>query len=94
VVLGHLDGYRYQLAILSCCSALGYSLGGLSIAVAHTNTPDIGERISQRIKKDFQLESVLVMNASLILGAHTGSGAYSIAIHNHSFAISDDTLND
>ena len=68
--------------------------GGLSISVAHTNAPDIGERISQRIKKDFQLESVLMMNASLILGAHAGSGAYSIAIHNHSFAISDDTLND
>ena len=93
MVLGHLDvslSTRYSFRLLSP----RILTGGLSIAVAHTNAPDIGECISQRIKKDFQLESVLVMNASLILGAHAGPGAYSIAIHNHSFAISDDTLND
>ncbi|UCE41700.1 MAG: DegV family EDD domain-containing protein [Candidatus Aminicenantes bacterium] len=70
------------------------TVGGLSIAVAHTNAPDIGERISQRIKKDFQLEPVLVMNASPVLGAHAGPRAYGVALHYHSFATSDDTLND
>jgi hypothetical protein len=40
---------------------------GLSIAVAHTNASDIGECISKRIRKDFQLESVSVMNASYII---------------------------
>ena len=75
---------------------LGHLDGGrsVSIAVAHTNDSDIGEHISKRIKKDFHLESVLLMNAAPVLGAHTGSGASDIAIHNHSFAISDDTLND
>jgi fatty acid-binding protein DegV len=43
------------------------TIGGLSIAVAHTNAPDIGECISQRIKEDFQLESVLGINASAVL---------------------------
>ena len=68
--------------------------GELSFAVAHTNAPEIGERISQRIKKDFELGSVLVMNASPVLGAHAGPGAYGIALQDHSFITSDDTSND
>jgi DegV family protein with EDD domain len=68
--------------------------GSLSIAVAHTNAPDIAERISQKIREDLRQEPVFVMNASPVLGAHAGSGAYGIAIRNHSFEVSDETLND
>jgi DegV family protein with EDD domain len=68
--------------------------GSLSIAVAHTNAPDIAQRISQRIREDLKQEPVFVMNASPVLGAHAGSGAYGIAILNHSFEASDETLND
>ena len=68
--------------------------GSLSIAVAHTNAPDIAEHISQRIREDLKQEPVFVMNASPVLGAHAGSGAYGIAILNHSFEASDETLND
>jgi DegV family protein with EDD domain len=67
--------------------------GGFTIAVAHTNAPDIGNRISERIKRAFALKNVMVMNASPVLGAHAGPGAYGIAIHNHSFISSDNNRN-
>jgi DegV family protein with EDD domain len=70
--------------------------GEISFAVAHTNAPELGEHISQRIKKDFErgTGAVPMMNASPVLGAHAGPGAYGIAIHDHSFKTSEDTLND
>jgi fatty acid-binding protein DegV len=68
--------------------------GEFCIAVAHTNAPDTGKRISRRIKKEFNLESVMMMNASPVLGAHAGPGAYGIAIHSHSLPSSEGTLND
>jgi hypothetical protein len=59
---------------------------GPSRLLSHTqNDSDIGEHVLHRIKKRF---------SAGILGAHTGSGAYDIAIHNHSFPTSEDTLND
>jgi fatty acid-binding protein DegV len=67
--------------------------GEFSIAVAHTNAPDIGNRISQRIKQVFEREVVLAMNASPALGAHSGPGAFGVAIHNHSFSSSDNNRN-
>lgn len=67
--------------------------GELSIAVAHTNAPEIGNRILQRIKQDFSPETVLMMNASPALGAHAGPGAYGIAIHHHSISSSDNNRN-
>jgi DegV family protein with EDD domain len=70
--------------------------GKFAIAVAHTNAPDTGERISQRIKKVFGKDAVLVMNASPALGAHAGPGAFGIALGkmgDHSLSESDDNLN-
>jgi DegV family protein with EDD domain len=63
--------------------------GEFSIAVAHTNAPEKGTRISEKIKKIFGLDEVLVMNASPVLGAHAGPGAFGVAVHNHSVTSSD-----
>lgn len=67
-----------------------------SIAVAHTNAPDIAGRIAQNIKKDLRQDAVFVMSASPALGAHAGPGAFGIAVRNaedHSPPAPDDTLN-
>jgi DegV family protein with EDD domain len=67
--------------------------GGFSIAVAHTNAPEVGGRISEKMKRIFAMKNVMVMNASPALGAHAGPGAYGIAIHIHSFTSSDNNRN-
>ena len=70
--------------------------GGFAIAVAHTNAPDIGTRISKRVKKAFGQEAVMVMNASPVLGAHAGPGAFGLAIKKnvvHTLPSSEDTTN-
>lgn len=67
-----------------------------SIAVAHTNAPDIADRVAQNIKKDLRQEAAFVMSASPALGAHAGPGAFGIAVHiaeAHSSLGTDDTLN-
>lgn len=52
---------------------------GLSMAVAHTNAPQLGKRVAERIKKSLEQEVVMTMNASPVLGAHAGAGAVGIA---------------
>ena len=67
-----------------------------SIAVAHTNAPDIADRVAQNIKNDLRQEAAFVMSASPALGAHAGPGAFGIAVRiaeAHSSPGSDDTLN-
>ena len=53
---------------------------GYSIAVAHTNAADIGNRLAQRIKDVSGQKVVMVTNASPALGAHAGPGAFGIAV--------------
>jgi DegV family protein with EDD domain len=51
-----------------------------SFAVAHTNAPESGKRIAEKIKEVMGQEVSLVMNASPVLGAHAGPGAVGIAL--------------
>lgn len=51
-----------------------------SLAVAHTNAPQLGKRIAEKIKEKLGKEVTLVKNASPVLGAHAGPGAVGIAL--------------
>ncbi len=53
---------------------------GYSIAVAHTNAVNIGNRFAQKIKDVSGQKVVMVLNASPALGAHAGPGAFGIAV--------------
>ncbi len=57
------------------------SPGRFSVAIAHTNAPEIGARIAQKIAAVFGQEAELVMNASPALGAHAGPRAFGIAVY-------------
>ncbi len=48
------------------------------LAVAHTNAPELGKRIAEKIKERLDKEVTLVMNASPALGVHAGPGAIGI----------------
>lgn len=50
-----------------------------SVAVAHTNAPQSGKRISEKIEERLGQRVVMTMNASPVLGAHAGPGAVGIA---------------
>ena len=54
--------------------------GRFKIAVAHTNAPDIGKRVAEKVKRIFGEEAVMVLNASPVLGAHAGPGAFGIGL--------------
>ncbi len=54
--------------------------GRVSMAVAHTNAYDVGERISRKLVEILGREPEFVLNASPALGAHAGPGAFGIAI--------------
>ncbi len=51
-----------------------------SVAVAHTNAPDIGHRLAERIQDLIGQKVEMVMNASPALGAHAGPGAFGMAV--------------
>ena len=51
-----------------------------STAVAHTNAPHAGKRLAEKICDVLGEKPALVMNASPVLGAHAGIGAFGIAI--------------
>jgi len=51
-----------------------------SVAVAHTNAPDIGHRLAGRIQDLIGQKVEMVMNASPALGAHAGPGAFGMAV--------------
>ena len=69
--------------------------GRISTAVAHTNAFDIGERIARKLAETLGREADLVLNASPVLGAHAGPGAFGIAVldaEHQAFPESDMTL--
>ncbi len=49
-------------------------------AVVHVNAPDSGRRIEKEIKKRLGNKPVMVMNASPVLGAHSGPGTIGVAV--------------
>lgn len=66
------------------------------IAIAHTNAPDTGNRIAERTKIIFRQDAVMVLNASPVLGAHAGPGAFGIGLQiseDHSPPGSDKSAN-
>lgn len=50
------------------------------IAVVHSNAPELGKRVAEKLKETLGKEVAMVMNASPVLGAHAGPGAVAIAI--------------
>jgi DegV family protein with EDD domain len=50
-----------------------------SIAVAHTNSPQSGNEIAEKIKEKLGKDVTMVMNASPVLGVHAGPGVVGIA---------------
>ncbi len=70
--------------------------GRFEIAVAHTNAPEIGKRIAEKVKSIFGEDAVMVLNASPVLGAHAGPGAFGIGLkisEDHSPPESDTSAN-
>ncbi|MFQ6037739.1 MAG: DegV family protein [Candidatus Aminicenantales bacterium] len=55
------------------------SSGG-SYAVAHTHAPETGERIAAKIRALCEKNAEMVRNASPVLGAHAGPGAFGVAV--------------
>ena len=53
---------------------------GVTLAVAHTNSPQSGKRVAEKIEERFGKKATLVMNASPALGVHAGPGAVGIAV--------------
>jgi hypothetical protein len=49
-------------------------------AVAHVNARDSGDRIKEMITQRLGKEPVMVMNASPVLGAHSGPGTIGVAV--------------
>lgn len=51
-----------------------------SVAVVHSNAPQLGNRVAEKIKILLGIEAAMVMNACPGLGAHIGPGAVAVAI--------------
>jgi len=49
-------------------------------AVAHVNARDSGDRITEKINQRIGRKPVMVMNASPVLGAHSGPGTIGVAV--------------
>jgi len=50
-----------------------------SVAVVHSNAPQLGKRVAEELKKRMGLEVSMVLNATPVLGAHAGPGAVAVA---------------
>jgi len=53
---------------------------GFSMAVAHTNAPQLGNRVAEKIRETLGMKVAMVMNTSPVLGVHADPGAIGIAI--------------
>jgi len=51
-----------------------------SVAVAHTNAPQVGKKIAEKIRQRLRTEVAMVMNASPALGVHAGPGVIGIGV--------------
>ncbi|MFB0564401.1 MAG: DegV family protein [Candidatus Aminicenantaceae bacterium] len=51
-----------------------------SVAIAHTDSPQLGRSLAEKINQSFGLKAAMVMNAAPVLGAHSGPGALGIAV--------------
>jgi hypothetical protein len=75
-VLGEEAGRKKTMQLV-CEAALGKR--NLHFAVAHANAPEKAEWFVQRIKRQFEVSDVMVVNVSPALGAHAGPGAAGVA---------------
>lgn len=74
---------------------IGKKADRISVAVAHTNALDIGNRMARRLEDAFGQSVDLIRNASPALGAHAGPGAFGVAVlaaDDHSVSDPDLTL--
>jgi fatty acid-binding protein DegV len=53
---------------------------GFSLAVAHTNSPQSGKRVAEKIEERLGKNVALIMNASPAFDVHAGPGAVGILI--------------
>jgi DegV family protein with EDD domain len=51
----------------------------LRFAVAHTNAPEKAAWFSERIKREFKVTDIMLVNASPAIGVHAGPGAAGVA---------------
>lgn len=51
-----------------------------SVAVAHTNAPQLGEKTAERIEEELKTKVSMVMNVSPALGVHGGPGVLGIGV--------------
>jgi len=51
-----------------------------SVAVAHTNAPQLGKKAADRIEEELKTEVTMVMNVSPALGVHGGPGVIGIGV--------------
>ncbi|MFQ6082414.1 MAG: DegV family protein [Candidatus Aminicenantia bacterium] len=56
------------------------STHNFSLAVAHSNAPQLGEKVADELTNKLSLDKIMVLNAAPVLGAHAGPGAVAIAI--------------
>lgn len=73
------------------CEKVGKKIPGISLAVAHTNAFHIGDRIARKLADSLGRKVDIILNASPVLGAHAGPGAFGIAVlgaENHSIPAS------
>ena len=62
---------------LVCKEAMGKR--NLKFAVAHANDLEKASWLSERIKREFEVQDVMIVNVSPALGAHAGPGAAGVA---------------
>ncbi|HEX9652920.1 MAG TPA: DegV family protein [bacterium] len=68
---------RKKTMQLVCAAARGKR--NLRFAVAHANAPEKADWFVQQIKRQFEINEVMVVNVSPALGAHAGPGAAGVA---------------
>lgn len=75
-VFGEKAGMKKTMQLV-CESAMGKR--NLRFAVAHANAPEKADWYVQKIKRQFEVNDVMVVNVSPALGAHAGPGAAGVA---------------
>ncbi len=56
-----------------------YGRGNLRYAISHADAPETAEKFSRVLKAEFGAEPEFVVEASPVLGLHSGPGACAVA---------------
>jgi DegV family protein with EDD domain len=59
------------------------TLRNLRFAVTHANAHELAEHYAQQIRREFEVQDVMIVEASPALGAHAGPGAVAVALSGH-----------